>query len=386
KNYKGAVANWHIAISTCPTAGKSLYINGAKMYKSFIKEEADEVRKGVLVDTLIWISDERIKYFGQEGYVKGRQAGDVLKYKKDISKAFELAARSYELEQNKMEAGAVNTYFKTGYKKFKKKELEKEVVMDLYLKLSDVVAANLGNEKKAANYKKVQDGMDKMFSNLASCEDLLAVFQPRFDAAPEDVALLKSITKLLDKVKCIDSELFYNSSVKLDALESSETSKYNLGKMSMTKKKYTAALDYFKAATELATEDEKKGKYLFKSAEAYKALGQSASARTFAKKAITARPSWGIPYILIGDLYTGSAKSCAATDAVDLGSLYWAAYDQYKKAKAVDSEVSEMATSKMAQASKHYPEQKDTFFKGLEEGAAFTVGCWINEATTVRVR
>ena len=76
---------------------------------------------------------------------------------------------------------------KTGYKKFKKKELEKEVVMDLYLKLSDVVAANLGNEKKAANYKKVQDGMDKMFSNLASCEDLLAVFQPRFDAAPEDV-------------------------------------------------------------------------------------------------------------------------------------------------------------------------------------------------------
>ncbi|NQY11152.1 MAG: hypothetical protein HRT71_16775 [Flavobacteriales bacterium] len=387
KNYKSAVIHWRTAVTICPKASKNLYINGAKMLKSLIKEEADEAKKTILIDSLFWLYAERIKNFGQEGYVKGRWAGDVYKYKKDINGAYDLAANSYELEQNKTDANTVNIYFRTAFSKYKKKELEKEFIMELYLKLSDVVSANLGDARKVPSYKIVQEGMDKKFADLANCEDLIGVFQPRFDATPEDIGMLKTITKLLDKVDCTDSELFYGASVKLDALDPSETSKYNLGKMSMGKKKYSAALDYFKAAVELASDGEKKGKYLFKAAEAYKALGQKPTARTYAKKAIAARPGWGIPYILIGDLYAISGKECGEEGKdVKKGSVQWAAYDMYKKAKSVDSGVAGVANKKMEQAKSRFPDTEKLFFEGVEVGAAFTVECWINETTIVRAR
>ncbi|MCH7535391.1 MAG: tetratricopeptide repeat protein, partial [Bacteroidetes bacterium] len=384
KNYISAYPYWKVALTLCPKSSKSLYIKGSAMLKAFIKEETDEARKAVLIDSLLWLYDERIKNFGQEGFVKGRKGADVLKYKKDHEAAYELEARCYELEQNKMEPGAVNTYFKTAYTKFKKETLDKGTFMELYLKLSDVVGANLGDAKQAVNYKKVQEVMDNIFGKIANCEDLIKVFQPRFDATPDDVALLKIITKLLDKVDCTESELFYNASVKLDALEPSEDSKYNLGKMSMIKKKYQEALAYFKAAVDMAEDDDKKGKYLFKTAEAYKALGQKEMARKFARDAITARPDWGIPYILIGDLYA-SAKECVEDgNKVQAGALYWIASDKYAKAKSVDSGVAEMARSKMAQAAKHFPDKGVVHFENLKAGDPYTVECWIKETTTTR--
>ena len=110
KNYKEAYPNWRIAVNTCPKAGKSLYINGSKMLKAFIKEEADEVKNGLLVDSLLWLYDVRIENFGQEGYVKGRKSGDVLKYKKDIDAAFLLAGESYEIEKLKNEINDIQQY------------------------------------------------------------------------------------------------------------------------------------------------------------------------------------------------------------------------------------------------------------------------------------
>jgi phage tail protein X len=65
-------------------------------------------------------------------------------------------------------------------------------------------------------------------------------------------------------------------------------------------------------------------------------------------------------------------------------SVFWAAVDKYIRAKSVDSSVESDANSKIAQYSKFYPAASDLFFRDMQEGSSYTVGCWINENTTVR--
>ena len=73
KNYNDAIVGWRQAVEICPKSRKSLYINGSKMYKSFIKEEKDPAKRDLLVDTLLALYDKRIENFGQEGYVLGEK-------------------------------------------------------------------------------------------------------------------------------------------------------------------------------------------------------------------------------------------------------------------------------------------------------------------------
>ncbi|MFP4229178.1 MAG: hypothetical protein ACLFTE_10170, partial [Salinivenus sp.] len=95
-------------------------------------------------------------------------------------------------------------------------------------------------------------------------------------------------------------------------------------------------------------------------------------------------------YIAIGDLYTSAVSDCSGEE---LGrtdkAVYWAAMDQYEKAKEVDSSVSSTADSKMKTYRQYLPTQEDIFYRDdWEEGEEFTIdsGCysWIDETTTVR--
>ena len=56
------------------------------------------------------------------------------------------------------------------------------------------------------------------------------------------------------------------------------------------------------------------------------------------------------------------------------------------KAKSVDSNVADEANGQIATFSAHFPATDEIFFEGLEVGATYTVGGWINERTTIRSR
>ena len=69
-------------------------------------------------------------------------------------------------------------------------------------------------------------------------------------------------------------------------------------------------------------------------------------------------------------------------------SLLWysAAIDKFIAAKNMDSSVAELANKKIASYSKYLPTNEDAFFNGYKEGDTYTVGCWINESTKVRIK
>lgn len=110
--------------------------------------------------------------------------------------------------------------------------------------------------------------------------------------------------------------------------------------------------------------------------------GEFEKARDYALKALEIDPNYGIAYILIGNLYTSSAKSCSE-DSFTKGLVYCLAIDMFEKAKEVDISVTENANRFIEIYSNYLPSLETTFVKALE-GDKVKIECWINRETTIR--
>ena len=106
---KLALEIWKRAYAVCPGSRKTLYTNGVKIYKHFIKEEQDATKKELLIDTMLTIFDQRIQYFGQEGFVLGMKGQAMLVYRpKEKEKTFEIlnkASLLFDAKFRKVAAG-----------------------------------------------------------------------------------------------------------------------------------------------------------------------------------------------------------------------------------------------------------------------------------------
>ncbi len=384
KAYDNAIPAWKKAMVVCPKSSKNMYVRGVTMYQKRIVKEKDPARKRELLDTLYWIYDRRIEFFGEEAKVKGRKGGDILRFdKENLVDAYKTLGESVELAKEKTDAAVLVAYYKSMYKMYKKGKVKKEALVEMYPTLMDYVDANR-NGKKAAKYKKAEENLQKMFAPVADCPDLIGLFTPKFEATPDDVKLLKNVLKLMDAKECTDADLYIKVAVRLNELEPSATSAYSIGNWYLKKVKYKEAVGYFLQAAELAEDDAKKEESYLRAAAAYLGSRDYPNVRGAARKVLSVNPNNGEAYILIGDAYSGSSKNCGENDC-EKRAGYWAAFDMYAKAKAVDSNVADKAGKKMGQVKAQFPKKADCFFQGFNEGDAYNVGCWIGEATKVRV-
>ena len=95
------------------------------------------------------------------------------------------------------------------------------------------------------------------------------------------------------------------------------------------------------------------------------------------------KDGWGRPYMLIGDMYAKSSRTCG-NDAYTRGLAVIAAIDKWAYAKRVDSSVSDEANRNIAKFSQYLPPQDDAFMMGKKEGETEKVGCWIGENVKLR--
>ena len=390
KAYKDAIPAWKKVCDICPKSSKNLYLRGVSMYKKFYKEaKGDDARQEQLFDTLMWIYDRRIENFGQEGYVLGRKGTDMLNYgqEKDLNDAFKALRKSYEMQKTKTEAGVLVTLYKAMYKLYKEGKVSKDELIEMYPTLMEVVDANRNSSKEKTKkaYMSAEEKLQKMFAPVAECPDLIKLFTPKFDANPEDVKQNRNIIKLMDAKQCEDSDFYIKVAVKLNEQEPSPHSAFSIGKWYLKKAKYVDAIDYFVQAAQLAEAgDNIKEDAYYRAAAAALGARRYRKVRELARKILEINPNNGEAYILIGDAYAGDSKNCGENDC-DKRAGYWAAYDKYLKAKAVQPELAEKVGKKLATAKAQFPKKADCFFYGINEGTSFTVGGWIGEKTTVRV-
>lgn len=378
---------WRWVFYNCPRSTENAYIDGIKMVSYYIESEKDSGRKNKFIDTLMLVYDQRITYFGKEGYVLGRKGIDLYKYRpEDYEKVYSTLKKSVELEGNKSEGPVVVYYFRSVISMVKGGKADTATLVDAYDVCMTIVDFNMkkyaGNQKELADWEIVKGNVELSFEPYATCKDLIPIYRKKFTVSPDDLDLLKKITTMLDKKNCQEDPLYFETSKKLYALEPSPESAYLIGKLLLKDGKYDEAIGYFKQAEGM--EDtislSKSYKYI---AQSYRSMNNFPTARTYALKAAQLNPADGEVYVLIGDMYAESATSCGDNDLTKKVA-FWAAVDKYYKALQVDPSIEEIARKRISDYSVYFPSKETVFFYNLREGEEYTVECWINEKTTVR--
>jgi len=398
KSYADAIPAWEICFNECPLASTKIYTDGIKIMTYRIKKEKDATKQEALIQQLMGVYDQRIKYFGNskkygEGYILGRKAVDFLEYKKTDPAARVTAQewfkKSVKDRGNDSEGAVLATYLTNTVAMFKDGQIGAEEVVNNYVTVNDIVSAVIAdpntkdNEKEV--YKTLKDNVEKLFatSGAADCETIEKIFAPQLADNKTNTDWLKLVTKLLARANCEDAQLLYDVSESLHAIEPSSSSAYGLARMYLKSQDLDKSVEYYNQAISLEEDAEQKGVFNYQLGLIKFNQGKLAEAKSNALKAIELRPTWGDPYILIGNLYATSAKNFGA-DEFEHKTAYWAAVDQFYKAKSIDESVTDKANELIGIYSKHFPGTEEIFFHNLTEGASYTVGGWINVTTKVR--
>jgi len=398
KNYKEAYPYWEIVFNECPLSTMNIYSHGERMVEMLYKAEKDAAKKAEIYALLMKVYDQRSKYYGTHkkypsAYIMGKKAITMLRYNRNnpevVRQAQPLLADGFKVLGVKTQPPALLTYMVNSTAMYKMNEITGEELVDVYTKVTETLGKQ-HTATKESNKPKIQEvinSVEKIFaqSGAANCETLAEIFAPQLADHTTDLDWLKRVNRLLAKGDCGDSELFYASSEHLYKIEPSASSAFGLARMYMKTQDMTKATSYFNEAIALEEDNISKAKYHNYLGLIYMSQKKYSQTRAEAKKAIALRPDWGAPYILIGKAYASTASSYGSTE-FEHKTVYWAAVDQFKKAKSVDAKALAEANEHIVLYSQYFPNTEEVFFQGLKVGDAYSVGGWINTQTTVRVK
>ena len=382
KNYMEALSPWRWTFQNCPKASGNIYKNGPIIIKSIIKERPEQKKE--YVDTLMLIYDQRIKYFGNEGYVLGRKGADLLRYDKSrFLDANEMLARSITLQKNSSDAGAILAYFNTLDIMVKNEIISEDSLLNRYSFLMSIIDYNLKkNDKKSKFYQKTSDAIDKKIVSYIDCGKIENIFKQKFKINNNDTDFVNRLYNILSKQNCTETEFYFHVSKQLYEMLPTSSSASKLGKICIKRKEFNQAIEYFDMAVKIEDDNNKKAKYLLEKADAYRISKNYSSAILTAKQSIELKKNWGEAFITIGNIYAAGASNCGSD--FEKSTVYWVAVDYFTKALS-DESTNERARKSINTYSKYFPTKEECFFNGsLQSGDSYIVECWINKRTTVR--
>ncbi len=399
KMYDYTVESWNYMFKNCPDVGVRIYADGLKLYDHYYRVAQTPERQSEVVDTIMMIYDQRIKYFGNhpkypEGWVRGRKALDLVKYKRGNIEAMKQAygefKTSLELLGDKSEDVVLFNYLKTSSVLFSQGEFETMQFLNDYLTISTVLDVQItkssGNSKERK--EKVRESCDELLvkSGAGDCDLIQPFFSDQFVADQENIQNVTRIVKMLDQLECTESPLYYTVVEKNYVLNPTSNAAHDLAKMYLKKQSFDKAKEFYTKAIENCTVKAERSELYYELAVLdFAHFKDYQAARDYAKKAIAARGDWGKPYILIGNIYAAESKKYGKNE-FEHSTVYWIALDKYLKAKSIDKTCEEEANKQITLYSQYLPDKETGFFHGLTEGDQYTIESWINETTKVRFR
>ena len=394
KNYDSALPNWRQAYKLCPpTSRYSLLSDGTTLLKNVLKQNSkNPVYSKQLVDSIMKIYDERIQYWPKYATSSlNNKALDMYNYIKDDSER--LYAGLTEAVKELGTAARANIYLfqmNTAVDLYKNGKLDPEEVINVYeFAVNNINAMTPKNDtEKRSNEKTISD-IESIFitSQVASCDNLIALFTPRFEADPQNVDLAKNIVKMMGITEgCTDNDLFLNAVTVMHNMEPSHVSAYNLYKLYAGRADYENAVKYMKEAIENEGSDAvTDGGYQYELAAFSYKNAKNADAYAAAQAAVELDPSLaGKAYMLMGTIW--GSLVCTGND-VEQRAKYWVAVDFMNKAKAADEALTEDVNNMIKQYSSYYPQTAEAFMYDVTDGQSYTVSCGgLRATTTVRTQ
>ena len=394
KNYDSALPNWRQAYKLCPpTARYSLLSDGTTLLKRVLQQNSrNPIYKEALIDSIMKIYDERIQYWPKyETTSLNNKALDMYNYMKDEpEKLYEGLTEAVAKLGTKARANIYLFQINTAVDLYKDGKLDPEAVISAYeTAVENINAMPAKNDvEKRSNEKTVAD-IESLFitSQVASCDNLIALFTPRFEADPQNVDLAKNIVKMMGITEgCTDNDLFLNAVTVMHEKEPSHVSAYNLYKLYAGRADVDNAVKYMTEAIENAESDAvTDGGYQYELAAFCYKNGQTAKAYAAAQAAAERDPAMaGKAYMLMGTIW--GSMPCSGND-IEQRSKYWVAVDFMNKAKAADETLAESANDLIRQYSAYYPQTAEAFMYDVTDGQSYTVSCGgLRATTTVRTQ
>jgi len=388
-NFKDAYTPWQKVLTLCPKSSENIYIRGTRLIKFKIENTVDQNKKMALVDSLMHLYNLRIESFNKKGIVLGSKAQDLYTLAPErYEEAYKITEEAVNITQNKTEISVLFTYMTLTRVMYENKKVEADKVIELYSTISDFADAQILKNPSDDKVKQAKDGIDAIFAQMgvAKCENLVAIFTPKFNANPNDLAQNKKIRALMGSTKdCSKEDLFLKASVEIYKSEPSASLAYDIAHLYIDTKQPREAEKYYNEAINLESDVTKRATYFYELASlTFTELKNSSQAKALVNKALDENPNLGRAYKLLGDMYA-SERNCGADD-FEKKTVFWAAVDKYAKAKQVDPELEEGMNSLISTYSQYFPTKEDIFFHDLKVGDTYSIGCWINERTVVRER
>lgn len=395
KDLKGAMPSWRNAIRLCPpTASQNMLLDGMKIMRMEINaNKQNPIRKKELVDSLMMLHEMRIaNYPKYEATAKTNKAMDMINFAETgkEQEVFNVIQDAMEAAQAKTSATLVVRYMNYAIELYKTgifTNMDVFAAFEESMKILDMV---LTESKTPDVVEKAMGDVENLFaqSGVADCDNLVAVFQPRYEAAPTDKALLSNIITLLTSTSCTDTDLFLNAVEGLHAIEATEHTAYLLYKLySSYSNGVDNAVKYMIEAISLpGTDTEMDAQYSYELATyLFAKTDRKSEAVEFAKAAADLSATWaGKAYMLLGNIWVST--KCDG-NPIETRAPYWVATDYFNKAKRADETLAADANAQISNISKYYPAQADAFMYDLVDGDSFKVSCGgLHETTTVKTQ
>lgn len=412
KNYEAAYTPWKMVYETCPDINKANFIYGERILKDKI-EKSSGAEKDQYINDLLAMYDTSAENFPEKytPAVIGQDKALLMYDNKTGSDADIYAALNKAFEddpKNFSNPKALYLYFSSLVDLHKNGSKELQEVFDVYdnvtekideenKQLTDVITSLLpkdstgtitSKEKRtlkiattnSESYGKIAGSVDSKLGALADCDNLIPLYEKSFEEKKGEIKWVKRAVSRMFNKECTDDPLFRKLFEAQIALEPSASAYLYGGTLKQKSGDNTGAIADFNKAVELEEDSYKRSKILYKIATIVRRTSKS-QARNYAQQAIKADASNGRAYLLIANLYAGSANDCGSTP-FEKRAVYWKAADMARQAGRVDpalgSNASQSATSYASKA----PSKTDIFNSGMT-GKKITFDCWVGGSVTV---
>ena len=394
KNYADAYEPWMKVYTECPSASKNIYSLGVRILEWKIKQATTQEEFNAAFAQLMKLYDDRILYYGNDAKTPRPAilADKATKHNKyfpdDNATIYPWIKEAIHGLGTAAAANELQLFVFTSANLYKAdKSLAEQFIGD-YTYSDAILTANSQNAdlKDAENYASVKSAIDVLFaaSGVADCEKMNEIFLPNVEKNNADLKYLEGVMKLFKRLKCIEHEAYYKAAEYAHKISPSAEAATGLGNMSYVKGDLDKAIEYYQEAVNLATEDIDIADNLFRIAQVYYKKGDYKNVRKYCKESLAKDPTKGQVHILLGVVY---AQAKVSDDPTLQKAVFWAAVDQFAKAKSVEptEEMIEQANKQIRTYSAYFPSKEEVFMHpDIEEGKSHFVGGWVSESTTVR--
>ena len=394
KNYDAALPNWRKAYTLCPpTANQTMLIDGTSLMRRVIaKNAANAQYRDALIDTLFTIHRTRAQYYPKYKVSSMNNLGlDMANfYKNDPAKLYEGLNSVIAENKEQTKPSVLLIDLNAAIQMYQDGKMEADELINVYQNnMAYLEAANPADAAAKEDVEKVKGDMESLFisSKVASCEKIIEVYTPRFDADPENLDLVSNIVKMMSAADdCTDNDLYLKAATSLHKLQPTYQSAYFLYRLNAARGNYDEAIkNLSESLTYPDISIETAADYNYEAATYCLRNGKNAKALEFAEKAKELSSAYtGKAYYLIGTIW--GVTSCGG-DEIARRAPYWVAVDYMERAKAADPSLADDCNKMISQYRVYYPQTAEAFMYDLTDGKPYTVSCnGMRATTTVRTQ